>query len=550
VRWHAVRFIPMAHAPSEVLRPHARPWTSTRPRTGSSFHRRHPWLVVAAILVALAFVASIAVERPLRNELERRLNASLTGYTATIGRVDLRFLGLGFDLHDVTVVQNSLPRPPVLYIPTWSTSIQWRALLSAALVADMSFKRPQVFVTLEQAQSEAADPTPTTEHGWQEAVESIYPLKINLLKIEDGELFYWDKANPTPIHLKSYSLRAENIRNVRSIAGRYPSPLTLNATLADGAHFRFDGRADFLAEPHATLRGTMALRDLLLKTLAPAARPWDVTMNGGRLAAEGRVEYGPKQTTLALERVTLDGARIDYIQRSAESERQLEKATKAATTSEVQPATRVDVDTALIRNGTFAIVNREGDPAYRLFVADTNARVDHFSNQRSERRGRAGLTGKFMGSAPLTIDADFAPASTQADFRLNTRLEDVSLPEMNDFLRSRAGIDVTKGRLSVYSEMRVRNGRVDGYVKPLFADMDVYDVEQDSGKNIFQQLKEALVGAGSVVLENRTRSEVATVASLSGPVENPNASTLDVVLGLLRNAFIKAILPGLEPHRR
>jgi len=108
----------------------------------------------------------------------------------------------------------------------------------------------------------------------------------------------------------------------------------------------------------------------------------------------------------------------------------------------------------------------------------------------------------------------------------------------------------TKGRLSVYSEMRVRNGRVDGYVKPLFADMDVYDVEQDSGKNIFQQLKEALVGAGSVVLENRTRSEVATVASLSGPVENPNASTLDVVLGLLRNAFIKAILPGLEPHRR
>ena len=115
----------------------------------------------------------------------------------------------------VTVVQNSLPRPPVLYIPVWSTSIQWRALLSAALVADMSFKRPQVYVTLEQAQSEAADPTPTNKHGWQEAVESIYPLKINQLKIQDGALFYWDKANPTPIHLKSYSLRAENIRNVR-----------------------------------------------------------------------------------------------------------------------------------------------------------------------------------------------------------------------------------------------------------------------------------------------------------------------------------------------
>ena len=438
----------------------------------------------------------------------------------------------------------------MLYIPKWSTSVQWRALLSAALVADMTFTRPQVFVTLEQAQSEAADPTPTTEHGWQEAVESVYPLKINMLKIQDGELFYWDKANPTPVHLKSYSLRAENIRNVRSIAGRYPSPVTLNATLADGAHFRFDGRADFLAEPHATLRGTMALRDLLLKTLAPAARPWDVKMSGGRLAAEGHVEYGPKQTTLGLERVTLDGARIDYIQQSAESERQLEKATKAATTSETQPTTRVDVDTATIRDGVFAFVNREGDPPYRLYLANTNARVEHFSNQRSERRGRANLSGKFMGSAPLVIDADFAPAATQADFRIDTRVEDVPLPEMNDFLRSKAGIDVTKGRLSVYSEMRVRNGRVDGYVKPLFADMNVYDYEQDKDKNVFQQLKEALVGAGATLLENRPRSEVATVASLSGPVENPNASTLDVVLGLLRNAFIQAILPGLEPRRR
>jgi hypothetical protein len=540
----------MAHAPSEVLRPHTRPWTTTGPRAGSSFHRRHPWLLAAAILVALMMIASVAVERPLRNELERRLNASLKGYTATIGRVDLRFFGLGFDLHDVTMVQNSLPRPPVLYIPTWSTSIQWRALLSAALVADMTFKRPQVYVTLEQAQSEAADPTPPSKHGWQEAVESIYPLKINQLKIQDGALFYWDKANPTPVHLKSYSLRAENIRNVRSIAGRYPSPLTLNATLADGAHFRFDGRADFLAEPHATLRGTMALRDLLLKSLAPAARPWDVRLNGGRLAAEGSVEYGAKQTTLALARVTLDGARIDYVQRSPESERQLEKATKAATTSEAKPATRVDVDTAIVRDGTFAIVNQQDDPAYRLFVADMAARVEHFSNQRSERRGRAHLSGKFMGSAPLQIDTDFAPAATQADFRIVTKLEDVPLPQMNDFLRAKAGIDVTKGRLSFYSEMRVRNGRVDGYVKPLFADMDVYDVEQDKGKNVFQQLKEALVGAGSTVLENRTRDEVATVASLSGPVENPNASTLDVVLGLLRNAFIKAILPGLEPHRR
>jgi hypothetical protein len=39
---------------------------------------------------------------------------------------------------------------------------------------------------------------------------------------------------------------------------------------------------------------------------------------------------------------------------------------------------------------------------------------------------------------------------------------------------------------------------------------------------------------------------VATVVPISGAVENPNAQTLETVLGLVQNAFIKAILPGFE----
>ena len=503
-----------------------------------------------AILFALGFVASRVVERPLRRELERRVNASLEGYTATIGRVDLRMLGLGLDLYDVTVVQNSLPNPPVVYIPRWSTSVQWRALLSVALVADVSFTRPAFYITLAQAESEAADPIPAAEHGWQDAVTSISPLKINQLRVTDGSLYYWDTANPTPVHLREFSLRAENIRNVRTVSGKYPSPVELDATLADGARFRFDGRADLLAAPHATVRGAMSLRNLLLKSLAPALRPFDVDVDGGRLAAAGRVEHTATQTRLALDRVSLDGARIDYIQRTAESERQLDKAAKVATTSEAQPKMRLDVTQAVVRNGTFGLVNRQAEPHYRVFIAGTAVRVDHFSNQRSARRGEAELSGKLMGKGPLHLKADFAPAAKHADFRLIFRVEDAPLPDLNDYLRANAGIDVVEGRLSVYSELRVDGGRVEGYVKPLFRDMDVYDTEQDREKGPFKQLYEALVGAGTTALENRPRDEVATIAELSGPIENPNASTWDVVVGLLRNAFIKAIRPGLEPRRR
>jgi hypothetical protein len=47
-----------------------------------------------------------------------------------------------------------------------------------------------MYVTLQQAESEAADPKPATEHGWQDAVTPVYRFKVNRLKITDGSLFY------------------------------------------------------------------------------------------------------------------------------------------------------------------------------------------------------------------------------------------------------------------------------------------------------------------------------------------------------------------------
>jgi hypothetical protein len=39
------------------------------------------------------------------------------------------------------------------------------------------------------------------------------------------------------------------------------------------------------------------------------------------------------------------------------------------------------------------------------------------------------------------------------------------------------------------------------------------------------------------------------VVDVSGPIEDPNSSTLETVVRLIRNAFFKAILPGLERDR-
>ncbi|MGH7772845.1 MAG: hypothetical protein ACREQA_11505, partial [Candidatus Binatia bacterium] len=96
------------------------------------------------------------------------------------------------------------------------------------------------------------------------------------------------------------------------------------------------------------------------------------------------------------------------------------------------------------------------------------------------------------------------------------------------------------------SELTIRDSEINGYVKPLFKGMHVYDPQQDGDKPFFRKVREGLVGTVAWVLKNRARDEVGTRVTVSGKVDSPQFSTWEAVLGLLKNAFIKAILPGFE----
>ena len=70
--------------------------------------------------------------------------------------------------------------------------------------------------------------------------------------------------------------------------------------------------------------------------------------------------------------------------------------------------------------------------------------------------------------------------------------------------------------------------------------------QQEKGKPFFRKVYEQVVDWGAALLENRQRKEVATKAEVSGRLDDPKVSTLEVVLRMLQNAFFKAILPGFD----
>jgi uncharacterized protein DUF748 len=509
-------------------------------------------LWIAGTLTALAllvFLVSIFLEEPLRRSIERKMNERLTGYEVRIADLDLSLFGLAVTLEGVTVRQQANPAPAVADLPRLRASVQWRELLFLHLVADVLFDRPRVYVNLKQLRKEARDEVPVKDRGWQDALAAMYPLKINLLRIQDGRLTYIDEDPKRPIQVRQIQLRANNIRNIHSRDHTYPSPIHAEGILFERGWGTLDGHANFLAKPFPGIHTLFRVQEIPLDAFRPAASRANLIVKGGILSASGRLEYAPLSRVLDVADLTIRSLHLDYVhtaRTAAAEERRAEKVGRAARQATDKPGLLLRLQRFELADADIGLVNRARSPDYRVFVSNAALEVTNLSNQFRRGPARARLAGKFMGSGRTVATATFRPQKKGPDFDLDLAIRGTQLKSMNDLLRAHAKVDVVGGIFSFYSEVRVKDGRIAGYVKPLFKDVDAYDPEQDKQDNIFRKIWEGLVGGIAKLLENEPREEVATRADISGPVENPDSSTWEIIVRLVQNAFFKAILPGFE----
>jgi hypothetical protein len=511
--------------------------------------RRWKWFVIPVALIALGLAAlDRLLDEPLRRQMESRLNASLQGYAVTLQGLDFHIIGGSVDLVELVVVQQVNPEPPVARIPRLTASIQWGELLRGYIVADFLVDRPVLHINRRQLLSEAEDPVPVERRGWQEALEAIYPFRINTFRVAEGDLLYVEESG-RPLHLRRVTFRAGNIRNIRRRDNTYPSTLWLEAVVFDSGRLVLDGRADFLAEPHLGLRANLALERVTLDYIQPIAARYNLTISQGTVSVNGELEYAPWFKMLHLREARLDGLRADFFHTpgTATTEQAVRRQVgEAAEEAANAPGLLLRVDRASASKATVGYVNKAATPSYRVFISDAELAIENLSNHFTEGTALAVVTGKFMGSGATTVRATFRPETSGPDFDIDLRIDNTDMRAMNDLLRAYGNFDVKRGSFSFYTQIRVKDRQIAGYVKPLFRDMDVYDARQDRDKNLFRKLYEGLVGGLAGLLENTPRDEVATKTTVSGRVENPQTSTLQVIVRLIQNAFFQAILPGFE----
>ena len=508
------------------------------------------WILGGVIaLILLLVIASFFVDEPMRRSMEREMNRRLTGYSVTLPKLHFQLFGLSVTLHDLTIRQKENPEPPVASIPRLHASVQWREILSGHIVSDFYFDRPKIHVNLPQLRKEASDPTPIKDKGWQEAALAIYPFKINLLRINDGDFVYIDEDPKRPLHIAHLQFRASNVRNIHSKNRVYPSPVHAEGVIFETGYGVVDGNADFLSEPFAGIHVVYKLQKVPLDNFRPITARSNLTLKGGLLASEGEIEYAPKAKFAQVKNVSIDGLHVDYVHTlpTAEAETAAKKNVKeAAKKAANNPDIVLKLDRLELLNSTLGLVNKAKTPPYRLYLAGAKLTVTNLSNHATEGPATAKLTGKFMGSGPAVATASFRPENKMADLALDVAIENTDLTTMNDMLRAYGKFDVTKGEFAFYSQLRIKNGHIEGYVKPLFSGLKVYDPEQDREKSFFHKLYEMLVGGVARLLESHKTKDVATQANISGEVGSAKASVWQVIGKTFENAFIKAILPGFE----
>jgi hypothetical protein len=516
--------------------------------------RRARWTAVAfGAVIALGVLLSYLADEPLRRSIEGQMNARLTGYTASIGALSFHPIGLSLTLSDVVFVQTANPDPPIGHIERLDASVQWRALLRGKLVANFVLDQPRLYINLRQLQREAADPEPVTRKGWQEAFQAIYPLKINEFKVTGGTVTYVAEGRFAPLHVSHVNFTARNIRNIRVPEEPYPSELHLDAVVFGTGKVVLDGRANFLAEPHPGVNAQVSLDGIDLDYFKAVTNRYNVTVRKGQLAAQGRIEYAPTVKALDLDQATIRNIEVEYIHTPAKAGVVQEVTAKTAQTAQAvsnEPGILLRARELRVVESTVGFVNRATTPAYRAFLSPMDLTIRNFSNHATDGPTEARLKGRFMGSGDAEARATFRPDKKGPNFQLRVSIENTDLRTMNDMLRAYGNFDVAAGSFSLFSEVAVKNQRIDGYVKPLFSGLDVYDPAQDREKSLGRKLYEKAVEGVAKLLKNVPRREVATVASISGPIDNARANTLEVIVRIIQNAFFSAILPGFEHQAR
>ncbi|MGH7980122.1 MAG: DUF748 domain-containing protein, partial [Limisphaerales bacterium] len=207
----------------------------------------------------------------------------------------------------------------------------------------------------------------------------------------------------------------------------------------------------------------------------------------------------------------------------------------------------------VIDDGEIHYKDDYSDPKVDLYISRLGASATNLSNAQVQRLPLpAGIraNGNTIGGGTLTFHLQFNPTAPAPLYQLQASLTNVYLPALNNFLRAYGKFDVASGRFSMFTSVAATNNAYEGYIKVFFDGLDVFKWEKEARehKGVLKMFWDAIVGAVSTVFRNLPQNQLAAKIPISGVYTNSTFDLTTTIGSLLRNAFIRALIPKYDQN--
>jgi hypothetical protein len=157
-------------------------------------------------------------------------------------------------------------------------------------------------------------------------------------------------------------------------------------------------------------------------------------------------------------------------------------------------------------------------------------------------------TAQAMDQADFQLRMKMNPFAYRPTFHMAVRLLGLDVTKTNDLARTYGQFEFKRGWFDLVMEADASEGQVQGYIKPLFRNLKVFDLSADlkDDSNPLQFFWQALLGVTTGVLKNQPHDQFGTVIPFTGDMSGPNPDLLSAIGNVLQNAFVRAYLPRLE----
>jgi len=218
---------------------------------------------------------------------------------------------------------------------------------------------------------------------------------------------------------------------------------------------------------------------------------------------------------------------------------------KDSWTKTVKALMPMTINKLQINNGRFAYLDFEKKPNVNLHIDALQLTALNLANVQKTNDplpSEVTLTGTSIGKGHLKSHMKVNVLKEIPDFDMGMELTSVNLLALNGFLEANVKFDIERGDLDVFSKLKMKDGQVDGYVKPFIKDMKVLNVKKDIKKKggILRVVKKAVVGLFAKAVTNPKTKKIATVVPIQGNIKDPETSGWKAFVGFLKNAFVQA----------